>query len=53
MALAWEKKKKKEDEQNRVLPSCRFAMLPMLSGGVSSLVGQGKARKGTLKAYKP
>ena len=40
-----EKKRKEEDEQNRVLPGCRFATLAMLSGDMDILAGQGSARK--------
>ena len=55
-ALAWLKKKKRKDDENRVLPCWRFATLAMLSGDVDILVGQGTIRKrqvGALKRVKP
>ena len=45
-----ERKKKEEEEENRDLPCCRFTTLPMVSGRVSNLVGQGNARKATVGA---
>ena len=47
-----ERLKKKEGEQNRNLPSFQFATLAMVSGHVSSLVGQGNARKATVGAHR-
>ena len=39
--LAWLKKKERKDDENCVLPGCRFATLAMLSGDVDVLIGRG------------
>ena len=42
--LAW--LNKEEEEQNRVLAGCRFAILTLLAGDFDSLVSKGSTRKG-------
>ena len=56
MRLTLEEEKKRKDDENRVLPGCRFATLAMLSGNVDILVGQSSVQKqqvGALKRVKP
>ena len=43
--VAREQKKMKEDEQSRVLPSCQFATLAMLSGSVTVLLDRAMFEK--------